>query len=491
MAAPDCRALLAGTRVAVIGAGLAGLMAARTLVRRGVHVVVYEARAQVGGRTLSDTTFARGRVIDAGAELVGSIHTRWCDLAKGYGLSLISRMNTELYDGQQLAVRLTLDRTLSNTEIRAIEKQRRDEVFLPIAEQARAVIDAVRPWSKDNAAVWHFDRVSVADALTGLGVPPGSRLWRATEQMLEHNNVARLEQMNYLGLLCLVRGGQDGTIARDQEGRLLGYWEELEIYRCANGAQRLALAIADEVGQHGGRVVTELAVTRIAIPFSPRVPVMVGARSVRDREIDRRRDDLVSPAGLPYDAVVLAVPPTVWDRIAITPALPTERMAAGGATKFFSRFGDRFWLGSGVAPYGGSLELGQVWEGTDNQTVVPGQDVVLSVFSGGPRRLRAEKDYRQHLARPEFYPHYRPDRTMLVDWEKQPYIRTGYPAPGLGQVLTVGKMLNEPYLGRLHFAGDHTQMNHLGYMEGAIRSGERVAGVLIDRICGGAEVRVA
>ena len=51
---------------------------------------MFEARDQVGGRVRSDTPFARGRVTEVGAELVGSIHTRWCALAMEYGLSLIA-----------------------------------------------------------------------------------------------------------------------------------------------------------------------------------------------------------------------------------------------------------------------------------------------------------------------------------------------------------------------------------------------------------------
>src|SRR5262245_9476254 len=91
---------MTGKKVAVGGGGLAGLMAARTLTQAGAAVTVYEARAQVGGRVLSDSTFAKGRITEFGAELVGSIHTRWCALAREYGISLIGRMSGDLYRGQ-------------------------------------------------------------------------------------------------------------------------------------------------------------------------------------------------------------------------------------------------------------------------------------------------------------------------------------------------------------------------------------------------------
>jgi len=58
---------MAGLKVAVVGGGLGGLMAARTLARWGASVTVYEARAQVGGRVLSDSTFANGGITERAA----------------------------------------------------------------------------------------------------------------------------------------------------------------------------------------------------------------------------------------------------------------------------------------------------------------------------------------------------------------------------------------------------------------------------------------
>ena len=56
---PECREKLKGMgRVAVVGGGLAGLMAARRLVQHGVKVTVYEARKEVGGRVLSNPDFS-------------------------------------------------------------------------------------------------------------------------------------------------------------------------------------------------------------------------------------------------------------------------------------------------------------------------------------------------------------------------------------------------------------------------------------------------
>ena len=46
--------------------------------------------------------------------------------------------------------------------------------------------------------------------------------------------------MNFLGLLCKVRGGQGETFRMQERSHLMGYWDELEIFRCADGCQKLA-----------------------------------------------------------------------------------------------------------------------------------------------------------------------------------------------------------------------------------------------------------
>ncbi len=497
----DCLARAVGREIAVVGGGLGGLMAARTLARWGMKVTVYEARAQVGGRVLSDSTFAKGRITEAGAELVGSIHTRWCALAKEYGISLISRMTDDLYRGQQLHPRITLDRPLTPDEIEALGKEADARVLKPMAEFAERTIRSgleSHPW--DDPALEVHDRTSVAQALeTRFGVARTERLWKAMELFLVNNNVSRLEQMSFLALLCLVRGGQTERRAGKPVtvgDPLMGYWDELEIYRCGEGCQRLALEIAAEVtARKGCRVLSHRGVRRIE-PARPG-GVWVTSRSTKNTPFDTWLREKIPGNPLMdakrFDAVVLAVPPTVWDHIEILPTHPKDvigLMGSGPAVKFFSRVSRRFWIKEGWSPLGGSLDIGQVWEGTDNQTRVKGQDIVLSVFTGA--RTPTEAEYRRGLdnlfpamrgRRGSGYLAHLQGRPLHVDWSRQPFIRTGYSSPRVGQVFTIGRELNQPFPGRLFFAGEHTQLDHFGYMEGAIRSGERAARQVLDALC--------
>src|SRR5229473_7131968 len=78
--------------VVVVGAGFAGLSAARTLSRQSKKVVVLEARDRVGGRVKAAKI--AGRAIDAGGMWVGPSQTRLLDLIKEYGLHTVPQFET-------------------------------------------------------------------------------------------------------------------------------------------------------------------------------------------------------------------------------------------------------------------------------------------------------------------------------------------------------------------------------------------------------------
>src|SRR3954447_19288556 len=78
--------------VAIIGAGLAGLTAARTLVKAGHSVVVLEARGRVGGRTFN-YLLPDGQALEAGGEFTGPTQDRIIALAKAVGVGRYGAYN--------------------------------------------------------------------------------------------------------------------------------------------------------------------------------------------------------------------------------------------------------------------------------------------------------------------------------------------------------------------------------------------------------------
>ena len=88
-----------------------------------------------------------------------------------------------------------------------------------------------------------------------------------------------------------------------QGGGLERYWYESEVYRCAQGNQALAEALARELGE---RVSTRSAVHAIDVERSPAIVTCSDGRAFE------------------CDDVVLCAPPSTWSRLAITPPLPGE-----------------------------------------------------------------------------------------------------------------------------------------------------------------------
>ena len=94
----------AGVDVVVVGAGLAGLVAARDLVAGGAGVMVLEARDRVGGRTLTQLA-ADGTPIDHGGQWIGPTQDRIAALAASVGVTTFATWNrglhTEFHDGRR------------------------------------------------------------------------------------------------------------------------------------------------------------------------------------------------------------------------------------------------------------------------------------------------------------------------------------------------------------------------------------------------------
>ena len=513
---PACAKTLKGIgRVAVVGGGFAGLMAARQLVRQGIAVSLYEARPFVGGRVFSNRSFSKGRIVEEGAELIGSFHTRWLELAQEFGLAMISRMEPALYEREGLDVRLVLDAApLSRTQFNDLSAAMDDRVLKPLAEAAKGLHDPSRPWRQTalthRGQTWplrDLDRLSVEQALPKFcqiakrGTNPGDELlWKMIDFKLVNDEVAPLDEMNFLGLLCKVRAGQGERMSPDLPVNAEAYWDELEIFRCADGCDALATELAAKIqtkayGPQAAKVSRLVAVTQIHMS---KLGVTLGLKATkRDGTFKDDKPAFPVPG---FSHVILAIPPSVWPRVQITadgklvePAKEME-LHMNEAVKYFSKMKKRFWIQNKLAPYGGASRLGQVWEGTDNQTRVDDQGIVLSVFAGPvstTRRAPTERDcetwlprlypgtpgnagYASHLIKP----------ALFSDWHNKPFIKAGYWSPLPGEIFKVSEKLTQPFHERLFFAGEHTQTDFFGYIEGALRSGERAADTLMLAACG-------
>jgi monoamine oxidase len=439
--------------VAVVGAGLSGLRAARVLADSGHEVVVLEARDRVGGRLLN-ATLGDGVQVDLGGQWVGSDHTRVQGLAGELEMELFPQHGEgrNLLDvhGTRRRYRGTIPRLGIGVLWDMFIARRR------IARLARG-IGAEQPWAAGRAAELDGQtladwceanvRTPVARELIGLA---GRTIWGAGAEEL-----SMLHVLFYVS----VAGSFDKLI--DTEG---GAQQD----RIAGGAQALALGLAASLGE---RVMLGAPVRRIE---NGDAGVRVLAEGV---EVEARQ-------------AIVAVPPAIAARIEFDPVMPerlrlAERMRPGLLSKCLALYERPFWRDDGLSGEA-VTDIGPVTL-TFDCSPRDGSAGVLLGFVGGPdarEMATMASEERRAAVLACFERLYGPQAAQPLDYAEQAWAGEewsgGGPTSnfGPGGWSDCGAALREP-VGRVHWAGTETATVWSGYIEGALQAGERAAAEVV------------
>lgn len=455
-----------GKRVVVIGAGFAGLACAYELKAAGYEVTVVEARNRIGGRVLSANAanqreFAKGRNVEFGGELIGSNHPAWVGYAKTFGLELM-----DVTDDESAMMPIVLDRKRLSADDAARVWEEAQKALAQMNALAASVPED-QPWDTADAA--RLDAMTVQEWIQSTQAGDlTKRLMRAT---LAGDNGQDVSKQSLLGQLAAVKGGG-----------LERFWTESEVYRCRGGNDQLASKLAAAIGIE--RVLTNRPVLTVW------------------RKDGRMLVELPEAQLLECDDVVMTNPPPTWKKIAFGPELPSGLVPQmGHAAKYFSVVKDRFWEKAQpkLSQYGVHEDvISSTWDGTDHQGQATdgSAGAVLVAFHGGPacRNVSAMDRQRREgtmsKAIEELFPGYREqvEKVSYMNWPTEANTLCGYSFPAPGQVTTVGPQLVKPHMeGHLHLAGEYTCYKFVGYMEGALQSGIRVARAIATRDGVGAE----
>jgi monoamine oxidase len=439
-------------RVAVVGGGFAGLAAAKALQNLQAVVTVFEARSRLGGRVQTNSTFIPGRMLETGAELIGASHPLWLQLARefGFGLNVITEDDHYGEAGLALPVRL-LGRRLTPAQVERLHgdmKRAADD----LSRRAAVITDPFNPWNAADAG--RLDSTSLQSWIHGFTSDPLLRA--ALELEYANDNCVRTADQSLLAVLTQIAGGGGDD-----------FWEDVEVFRCSDGNVALAHALAARIttDRPAGAVHLPEVVSDVDIVSGGREVLVTSSRPGVGRRTTR------------HDFAVLALPPSVWPALTLGGRpIPIPRIQMGPAVKYLAETRKRFWVKHGDSPSGVSDDLGQTWEGTDNQ--MGGGSIALTMFAGGPFadaiRVRPPDpfvDPRIDALLPGYRGGDGKARAIFADWPAEPFIRTGYCIPRQGQVTTLMLRMQQAIGQRIFFAGEHVSPPFFGFMEGALQTG--------------------
>ncbi|MBZ5738597.1 flavin monoamine oxidase family protein [Nocardioides mangrovi] len=445
----------------VVGGGISGLVAARKLAAKGLDVVLLEARGRVGGRVLNHHLSGpgtRGATIESGGAFVGPTQDHVLKLAKELGVRTFQEYN----EGNSVYVSSLTGRQEYSGTVPP------DPTILPDAAVLLSRIDSMAaeipvdaPWTHESAADWDQQTLGEwirANAINADGIENLIKSWTQPGFGADPDELSLLYVLWYVA--CSGNETNVGTFSRNsdtadgaQESRIVG------------GSQLIPLGLAKKLGD----IVTLHAPVRRIVQQHGRVEVHSDRGTVRAKRV-----------------IVAAPPPLVLD-IDWFPHLPTKRLQLlrhldmGQLMKCDAVYKKPFWRDAGLNGFGLN-DSGAARAVFDNSPKT-GEPGVLLAFVGGATWREygvLPKDQRRQAILEGFAALFGEEALHPIDyvehdWTKERWT-TGAPVANYapGTMVQFGPSIRKPF-GRVHWAGTETSTYWTGYMDGAVRAGERAA----------------
>ncbi len=465
--APGSIAANAPRGIAIIGAGAAGLTVAYRLSNAGRNATLYEASNRFGGRMFTRKDFNEdGQFCELGGELVDTNHVQLRALARELDIG-VDRLVPEDDPGQEM---YHINRRLYAQQDMLDQRGRgafRDAAIKIAADQA-ALLDADENWTQRAR---DLDQTSVSAYLSSLSRDADPWVTKLLNIAYHGEYGMPTDQQSALNFVDLV------GCATDKRFEMFGESDEISRIRGGSSALTDALAakLSSGVAKSNGHVLTAI-------------------RRIQDG-VKLSFDSPEGPIERDHDAVVLALPFTKLrtvrgiNQLGLSDAKlqAIRELGYGDNAKIMVSTKSRPWKSADrefPAPSNGSFysDTGMqiVWETSRGQN---GERGILTNFLAGVGDESQFANLAQGLQAiaPPIADSLDISKRATMFWSRQPFALGSYACAKIGQYTTVLEECATPaHDGRIQFAGEHTSAEFMGFMNGAVESGERVAAALLE-----------
>lgn len=434
--------------IAILGAGLAGLVAGYELNRAGHHVTIFEAQLHPGGRvrTLREP-FSDGLYAEAGAGRIPTTHLITRKYVSEFGLKLEPFWPTKLADiyylnGRRIKVQRGTEPDFTKIPLKLLPAERALGSFDAI--EKKYIGKPVQEAGSEPAAEW----------------PP--------ERLKAYNDITIAEYMQQQGaspdaIRFLVQGFEDDSaldFCRDN------WSHSFPLDKITGGNDQLPHSFAARLApqiHYGAQVV---AITTDAESAT----ITLGHAGTNQT--------------FPADHVICALPFSVLRNIELPSSLSENKRAViqqmeyGAVTRVYLQSRRRYWEGDGLNGYATPDLPMEIWSPTFTQPGTRG--IVMSyIYEDMARKVAAMspqariEDLLQLTEK--IFPGMREnfEGGTSYSWDQDPFQRGAYALFKKGDLLKFEPEARRAE-GRLHFAGEHTSP-WSGWMQGALYSGLRAA----------------